>query len=155
MLGKTPDLIIFDFDGVLTDNRVVVDENGIESVTCHRADGLAMDFLHAHNIPCIILSTETNKVVLVRAAKLRVPVRHSVKHKEAAVLQIAADKDLDLGNVMYVGNDVNDLHAMALCGIKVCPSDAHPKVKEIADYVLSNKGGDAFVRQLCEQLLGM
>ena len=67
-------LVVFDFDGVLTDNRVWVLEDGTEAVACSRADGLAFDILRHHRVPTLIMSTETNPVVSARAKKLKVKV---------------------------------------------------------------------------------
>ena len=76
---KDLDALIFDFDGVLTDNKVYVDENGKESVCCNRADGLAFDALRKLEIPVYILSTNQILLFLVRARKLKVPVIQGVK----------------------------------------------------------------------------
>ena len=73
------DVVIFDFDGVLTDNRVIIDQSGQESVICNRADGLAFDVLRAVGLPTYIVSTETVPLAQVRGRKLQVPVLHGVK----------------------------------------------------------------------------
>ena len=73
--------IVFDFDGVFTDNRVIVSENGKESVICNRADGLGLEMLRILDIPMTIISTEKNLVVSSRAKKLKIPVVHGVKNK--------------------------------------------------------------------------
>ncbi len=149
-----PELIVFDFDGVFTDNRVYVDENGIESVVCNRSDGLAIDFLRS-KIPMIILSTETNKVVARRAEKLRIEVWQSVSDKKEAVMELCDRRHIQPAKVVFIGNDINDLGAMKVCGYSVVPADAHPKVLAEVDHVLEKRGGDGVIREFCEVFMGM
>ena len=72
--------IFLDFDGVLTNNKVIVDENGKESVICSRSDGLAIDILKSNRIKLYIISTEKNHVVLKRASKLGIDCYNSIKN---------------------------------------------------------------------------
>lgn len=144
-----PELIVFDFDGVFTDNRVFVDENGVESVVCNRSDGLAIDFLRGR-IPMVILSTETNGVVCRRAEKLQVEVRQGVSDKAQAVIEFCAHRNIPLGRVVYIGNDVNDLEAMKLCGYSAAPADAHPRILAVAHHVFKARGGEGVAREFCE-----
>ena len=145
-----PSLIVYDFDGVMTDNRVTVDEHGTEYVTVHRGDGYGVrmikDSLH---IPQIILSTEANPVVVRRAEKLKIPVIHNAGDSKADILKkYLSENGFDLKNVMYIGNDLNDYDAMQLCGIKCCPSDAEPEITAAADYVFGARGGFGVIREL-------
>ena len=145
--------LVFDFDGVLTDNRVYVDENGRESVCCHRSDGLAFDALRRSRFKLFILSTETNPVVSARARKLNIPVYQGVRDKQAALRDLAQKHSLPLQHVLYVGNDLNDYHAMRACGFAVCPRDSHPHIKAVAHIILKTKGGGGIVRELAEDVL--
>lgn len=147
------DALVFDFDGVLTDNFVYVDDVGRESVRCTRADGLAFDALHATRLKVFILSTETNPVVAARGRKLRVPVIQGQSDKGQAITLLAEREGLALSRVLFVGNDVNDLPAMARCGYSACPSDAHPQVKRVATIVLSSAGGHGVARELVDDVL--
>jgi 3-deoxy-D-manno-octulosonate 8-phosphate phosphatase (KDO 8-P phosphatase) len=148
-------VFIFDFDGVLTNNYVFIDQNGIESVSCSRADGLAFDVLHKLKKQSYILSTEKNQVVKARAKKLKIPAIHGVNDKVNALHKLKKNEGLDFKDVLYMGNDLNDYGAMQLCGISVCPADSHPKIKEISDFVLKTKGGNGAVRELLEDILGL
>ena len=76
---QTVKLVIFDFDGVFTDNSVYISQDGIESVKCHRSDGLGISKLKSLKIPTYIISTESNIVVSVRAKKLKIPVFQNIK----------------------------------------------------------------------------
>lgn len=147
------ELFIFDFDGVLTNNFVYVDQDGRESVSCSRADGLAFDALRKLNKITYILSTEKNVVVSSRASKLKVPVCQGIESKEEALNDIVQKHNTHLKNVLYVGNDLNDFKVMKLCGFSACPSDSHTKIKEISNIVLEKSGGSGVVRELLEDCL--
>jgi YrbI family 3-deoxy-D-manno-octulosonate 8-phosphate phosphatase len=147
------DAFIFDFDGVLTNNLVQINQDGIESVSCSRADGLAFDVLNKIGIPAYIMSTEINPVVTARAHKLKVQVIQGVGDKALAVKKLINQKGFDLDNIFYVGNDVNDYNAMKLCGYTACPFDSNISIKKLADYTLSTKGGEGVVRELLENIL--
>ncbi len=146
-------VIIFDFDGVFTDNRVIVVETGKEAVICNRSDGLGVRMLRDRNIPMLILSTETNPVVAQRARKLGLEWIQGVPDKKAALLSYCNEKGFDIKNVMYVGNDLNDYEAMRVVGFPVAPGDAHPKIRALAKTVLHKKGGEGAVAELAERLI--
>ena len=147
------DALVFDFDGVLTNNLVHLDQDGKEWVSCSRGDGLAFDVLRKLNKPTYILSTEKNPVVSARAKKLKVPVLQGVGNKAIAVDELAKQEGHGLSRIFYVGNDLNDYRAMLKCGYSACPSDSHPVIKNIAARTLSTKGGDGVVRELLEVVL--
>lgn len=147
------DLIVYDFDGVMTDNRVYLDQDGVESVVCTRADGLGIEMLRRAGIPQIIISTETNPVVLARARKLNLQAICGAANKQAALLEYCQTHSFDPGRVVYVGNDENDVHAMRSVGYAVCPADAHPVTKSIARLVTRAPGGAGVVRELADRLL--
>ena len=149
------DAFIFDFDGVLTNNLVHLDQNGKESVSCSRADGLAFDVLRKLDKPAFILSTENNPVVTMRAKKLKVPVVQGVADKVEAIKKLVNKNNYNLKNILYVGNDLNDYLVMQLCGYSVCPEDSHPKIKSISDVVLKTNGGNGIVRELLEDVLSL
>jgi len=146
------DAIIFDFDGVLTNNLVHLDQDGREWVSCSRADGLAFDVLQKMNKLVYILSTEKNPVVTARANKLKVPVLQGVANKANALDKLIKDMALSAENILYVGNDLNDYQIMHCCGYSACPSDSHPQIKEIATFSLSSKGGEGVARELLEDI---
>ena len=149
------DLFVFDFDGVLTDNIVHIDNNGNEMVSCSRADGLAFDVLRKLDKPCQILSTENNTVVSARANKLGISVLQGVKNKEKALRNLVKRKRYKLSNILYVGNDLNDYNSMRISGFSVCPADSHPEIKKISNFILKTKGGKGVVRELLEDVLSL
>lgn len=146
-------LVVFDFDGVMTDNRVLVDQDGKESVFCDRGDGMGVDRLLAAGVPALILSKERNPVVEARAAKLKLPVAQSVDRKSDFLSMLCREKGIDPEHVVYVGNDLNDLECFDLVGCSVAVADAVPEVLERADLVLSRPGGRGAVREICEAVL--
>ena len=139
-------LIVSDFDGVMTDNRVLLDETGKESVYVSRADGQAVNILRSLGIDLVIISTETNGVVAKRAEKLKVECIQSVSDKALCLKNYSLERKIPLQNIAYVGNDINDYEAMKLVGLKIVPKDAYQKVKDIADYVTKTKGGYGVIR---------
>jgi 3-deoxy-D-manno-octulosonate 8-phosphate phosphatase (KDO 8-P phosphatase) len=156
---KSIHTIAFDFDGVFTDNKVWVREDGKESVRCDRGDGLAFDMLRKFslkvgwNVDYFILSKEKNPVVSLRALKLRVPCVQGVLNKFEYLEVYLAENRKTTQGLVYVGNDLNDLAAMRLSGFSVAPSDAHILIKRHANLVLEQKGGEGFVRAFIERLL--
>jgi len=149
------DALVFDFDGVLTNNLVYLNQEGVESVVCSRADGLAFDVLRKLEKPAYILSTEKNQIVTARANKLKIPALQGINNKVEALKEIANKEGFNVQNILYVGNDLNDYQVMKLCGFSVCPADSHPKIKEISDITLKINGGNGIVRELLEDVLGL
>ena len=145
--------IIFDFDGVFTDNKVYVSQDGTETVVCDRRDGLGVEMLKLAGIPMLILSKERNPVVIARSEKLGLEVKTGCDDKKRFLLDFLWQKGVDSASVIYVGNDLNDLDAMEIVGCSICLSDSHKKVKEKASYILTSKGGDGAVRELAELLI--
>lgn len=150
---QTLQLIVYDFDGVFTDNRVLVLEDGGEAVFCNRADGLAIDKIKKLGIPQIILSTEKNKVVKARAQKLNLDVIQGVGDKKATLIGYCKENNYDLQKTVYIGNDINDLEAMSMVGYPVAPIDANDKIKNLAKIVVKKKGGDGVVKEFFENFL--
>ena len=150
-----PSLLVFDFDGVLTDNKVIVSEDGTESVVCSRGDGLGMEMARKSGLKMLILSKEVNKVVSARGRKLKVEVIQGIEDKPIELQKYCRKYKISLDKVMYVGNDLNDLAVMAIVGTSVAPKNSHPRVLKAASIVLENNGGDGAVRELIEDRLGI
>ena len=149
------DLIVCDFDGVITDNRVWVYQDGTESVAAYRSDSVRVKDLHAAGIEVMILSSEPNRVVEARARKMGVEAIHGVAlHEKGRVMRdILKQKNIKAENVIYVGNDINDLPCFEVAGWSVAVADAYPEVIHAADYVLSKAGGHGALRELCDLIL--
>ena len=155
--------IVFDFDGVFTDNSVYVDSNGIESVKCSRADSYGLDLLRRiaiqKKINFFVLTTESNSVVIKRCQKMGINCFSGQKNKRDFIEGWLSENQGEVHNallgVAYFGNDLNDLDVMSGVGIALAPSDAHPSIKEVATFVLNSTGGSGFVREGIELLIGI
>jgi 3-deoxy-D-manno-octulosonate 8-phosphate phosphatase (KDO 8-P phosphatase) len=157
--------VAFDFDGVFTDNRVWVGDDGRESVRCDRSDGLAFDLVRAFqrrgkvDAEFFIVSKESNPVVLARARKLKLDCHHGIRDK-LAFMREYLDKRFPgdrtaFSGLLYVGNDLNDLPLMRQAGYAVAPADAHPLVRAVAHLIIERPGGEGFVRAFIERLLNI
>jgi YrbI family 3-deoxy-D-manno-octulosonate 8-phosphate phosphatase len=147
-------LLVMDFDGVLTDNRVWVNEKGEESVAANRSDSLGLNLLREKKtVEFLVISKERNPVVEARCRKINLSVLQAVDDKAAALNQVIQQKGLKRSEVIYLGNDTNDSPCFPIAGFAVVPSDAHPDVIRRADLVLSKPGGHGAVRELCDILL--
>jgi YrbI family 3-deoxy-D-manno-octulosonate 8-phosphate phosphatase len=154
-MPKKFEMIIFDFDGVFTDNRVWTDQDGREMVAASRSDSLKFGVLREKGIEVMILSSEPNPVVAARAKKMGVEVMHGVgiQEKGRVMREVLEKKNVKADNVVYVGNDINDLPCFEIAGWSVAVPDAYPEVLQAADFVLSKPGGYGAVRELCEIIL--
>jgi YrbI family 3-deoxy-D-manno-octulosonate 8-phosphate phosphatase len=148
-------LIICDFDGVITDNRVWVDQDGRESVAAYRSDSIRIRELREQGIEVLILSSEPNRVVEARAKKMGVEAIHGIgiQEKGRVMREVLAQKNIQAENVIFVGNDLNDLPCFEVAGWSVAVADAYPAVIRAADFVLSKAGGHGALRELCDLLL--
>lgn len=145
--------LVLDFDGVFTDNRVLVSQDGVESVLCHRGDGLGIERLKQAGILVVVISKEPNPVVSARCHKLGIPYFQNVTDKLAVLKQVAKTHNVDLDKIVYVGNDVNDIACIEAVGVGVAVADAHPMVIAVADIVTEAAGGCGAVRELADLLL--
>lgn len=147
------DALVTDFDGVHTDDRVLVGADGREFVIANRSDGAGIEMLRKAGFPILILSKEVNPVVTTRGRKLHVDVRQGIEDKATEIQAWAAERGVDLIRTAYVGNDLNDLPAMRLVGWPIAVADAHPDVIAASRVVLSRRGGDAAIREVSERIL--
>ena len=146
-------LLVLDFDGVLTDDRVWTDADGKEQVAAHRGDGMGISLIKKAGVEVQVLSSETNPVVAARCRKLDVPLEQGLIDKGAALKKVMQERKLNAEQVVYVGNDVNDLDCLAIAGYAVVVADAHPQAIRAADLRLSRRGGHGAVREVCDLIL--
>jgi N-acylneuraminate cytidylyltransferase len=145
--------VVFDFDGVFTDDRVLVDETGREAVTCSRSDGHGLSGLTKMGVPMLVISKEVNPVVGARCTKLGMECVQSCDDKLPVMTQWLKQRGIKTANTVYVGNDVNDLECLAAVGCGVVVADAHAEARAAARMVLSRPGGRGAVRELCNLIL--
>jgi YrbI family 3-deoxy-D-manno-octulosonate 8-phosphate phosphatase len=144
-------LVVFDFDGVFTDNTVLVFADGTEAVSCWRGDGLGLRELRRF-AEVFVLSTEVNPVVAVRCQKLGMPFTQGCEDKRTTLLDMAQKRGVKLGDVAYVGNDINDLECLEAVGLPIVVSDAHPTVVSAARWRTTLPGGRGAVREVCDMM---
>jgi N-acylneuraminate cytidylyltransferase len=149
---EDPRLVVFDFDGVMTDNRVWVGEQGDEWVVCNRSDGLGLDRLRRLGLDLFVLSTEANPVVGSRCRKLGLSFEQAVRNKADRLRSILQERGIAPSDAVYLGNDLNDVDCLRMVGCGVAVADAHPDVRRTADLRLSCGGGHGAVRELCDLL---
>lgn len=145
--------IVLDFDGVFTDNRVWVFDDGREAVACHRGDGLGLEMLRQAGWPMVVISKETNPVVSARCAKLGLECLPGIVEKLPALLGWLAARRIEPSQTVYLGNDVNDLPCLNAVGCPAVVADAHPEARRAARLVLEAPGGFGAVRELAELIL--
>jgi len=145
--------VIFDFDGVMTDDNVFVNESGQESVRCSRADGLGVELLKANGMRVLILTREENPVVLRRAEKIGSEIINGARNKLELLIKWSTTNKISPQEILYVGNDVNDLKCMEWSGVSVAPNDAHPAVLASGALRLRASGGGGVVREIAELIL--
>jgi YrbI family 3-deoxy-D-manno-octulosonate 8-phosphate phosphatase len=149
-IGAGIRLVVFDFDGVFTDNTVWTDAAGNESVRCWRGDGLGLERLRTLAVPSWVLSTETNPVVARRCEKVGIPFRQGLANKAEALEQLAQELDVALAETAYVGNDINDADCLRMVGVPIVVADAHPDVLPLARLRTTTAGGFGAVREVCD-----
>lgn len=147
------DLLVLDFDGVMTDNRVWIDQDGHEEVAANRCDGIGINLIRNAGFKIMVLSTEVNPVVAARCSKLKLPVIQGVEDKLSVLTSYLEEHRIDPKNVIYLGNDINDVPCFSLVGYAVVVADAETSAVRQADLVLTRAGGYGAVRELCDIIL--
>lgn len=146
-------LVVFDFDGVFTDNTVWTNQAGEESIRCWRSDGLGLSRLQAAGVVVIVLSTEMNPVVAARCQKLRIPCQQGLADKAVALRAAIANAQLNSAAVAYVGNDINDLDCLRAVGVPIVVADAYPEAVAAAKFQTTRAGGFGAVREVCDWIV--
>ncbi len=146
-------LLVLDFDGVMTDNRVSVDQEGTESVWCNRGDGWGLARLKDYGLEVIVISTEANPVVAARCRKLGLECHQGSSDKLASLRAAVGKRNLGPASVAYVGNDVNDLECLRWVGVPIVVADAWPTLGPLARLTTTRRGGFGAVREVAEWIL--
>ena len=145
--------VVFDFDGVFTDNRVIVSTTGEEFVVCDRGDGMGTNLLAAAGIKMLILSKEKNAVVTSRGKKLNIEVIQGCDDKLPELIKWLQKNNVGAKQAAYIGNDINDLECLSHVEVAVIPADAHPSVINTATWILQHNGGRGAIREFADVLL--
>lgn len=146
-------LLVLDFDGVVTDNHVYVDDEGKEMVMAYRSDSIGVQALQKAGIQVIVLSSEMNPVVTARCRKMGISAVQGVLDKPVILQEYLHQQMIKNEQVVYLGNDINDTPCFPLVGCAVVVADAQPEAIRQADRVLTRKGGFGAVREMCDIIL--
>lgn len=145
-------LVVFDFDGVFSDNRVWTNDRGEESVACFRGDSAGLRRLDEVGVEYFVLTSETNDAVPARARKIRIDCVRGIEDKLPVLTAELERRGFSPAETAYVGNDINDAECLAAVGLAVVPADAWPEVLPLAGVVLTRPGGHGCVRELCDAI---
>jgi len=147
--------LIFDFDGVWTNNQVLVHQDGTEAILCNRSDGLGIGMLRDASpaVDMAVLTAEVNPVALRRCEKLKIECVQVVRHKLPALQEMLAKRSVEPRHAAFVGNDINDIPCMQHVGVGIAVADAWPKVQAAAHAVTTRNGGYGAVREVIEWFL--
>jgi len=153
LIPQKVELVVFDFDGVMTDNRVWVDAESRELVSANRSDGWGLARLKETGVQIVVLSTETDPVVAARCHKLGIEAIQGIQDKAKALRELMESRGIEPNQSIYLGNDVNDVVCFPLVACALVVEDAHPEAKAQADIILTKRGGQGAVRELCDILI--
>ncbi|QNL48421.1 HAD-IIIA family hydrolase [Olivibacter sp. SDN3] len=147
-------VLVFDVDGVLTDGKVLVTENGDQLRTFNIRDGYALQLAVKREMPVVVITGGKSQGVLMRLSGLH--VKHiflGVNNKIKVLKEWLDDHRFNLDDVLYMGDDMPDLGVMKLVGMAACPADAIEEVKSISHYISAREGGRGAVRDVIEKVL--
>jgi YrbI family 3-deoxy-D-manno-octulosonate 8-phosphate phosphatase len=145
--------LVMDFDGVFTDNRVFLTEDGVETVVCSRSDGAGIAMARARGLPMLVISAETNPVVASRCKKLGLPYHQGVDNKLGILVNWCQKNNIPISQTVYLGNDEGDASCLKAAGCGVVVADAYPSVGINADLRLDTPGGHGAIREIIDLIL--
>lgn len=146
--------IFTDVDGVLTDGQIAYDDSGRELKSFHVRDGLIVAHLRKFGIITGIISGRESAAVSRRCAELKIDFCHQgILDKLSVVEKLAKHYQLKMKEIMYIGDDINDLEVLRRCGLGVCPADAFPYIRNEVDLVTRCKGGRGVMREAADLVL--
>jgi 3-deoxy-D-manno-octulosonate 8-phosphate phosphatase (KDO 8-P phosphatase) len=152
--AKDIKLVILDVDGVMSDGRIVIDDNGVEQRNFDIKDGFAVVALQMSGIDVAIITSKKSGAVRHRAEELKIKHFHEgIKKKTEPYELILKELAISDSQVAYVGDDLVDLSMMKRVGLPVAVADAVPEVKDAAAYVTKARGGYGAVREVAEMIL--
>ncbi len=151
---KTIRLAVFDVDGVLTDGGLILGESGDEYKIFNVRDGQGLVMLKDSGCHIAVITARNSKIVSDRMQSLGIEyVYQGQKDKGTALTDLMQKLALKPEHVIYVGDDIIDLPAMRRCGLACAVADAHPLVKQQADFITGTNGGRGAVREVCEHIM--
>lgn len=154
METKLPKLILTDIDGVWTDGGMYYDQSGNELKKFHTYDSAGVLLAHIHKIPVGIITGENTEIVRRRAEKLKVDyLFQGVKNKLEIVNSLADELNIELSDIAYIGDDINDIQVLKSVGFKGVPASAPSYIRNMSSFPLLKNGGEGVFREFVEELL--
>lgn len=150
--------LIVDVDGTLTDGMYHVSEDGVISKTFYTRDFAAMDLLAGLGVSIVILSSASDSVINQKINSSRMQHKKNINiytgiGNKTMFLFLNVGQKIELNNAAYIGDGLNDLEAMDLCGFTGCPSDAHLDVAQAVSYVCDKPGGKGAVEEFIDFII--
>ena len=153
-MNKNIKLVATDIDGVWTDAKMHYTENGDFMKSFSTYDGMGVEMLRNKNIETVIMTRENSNIVLRRAEKLKIKeVYIDEKNKLERLKKICSDKAIQLNEVAYIGDDINDIEALENVGLSALTNNSPIKEQIEVDYITKKKGGDGAFREFAELIL--
>ncbi|MAJ91876.1 MAG: 3-deoxy-manno-octulosonate-8-phosphatase KdsC [Legionellales bacterium] len=147
-------LVVFDVDGVLTDGKLVLGENGNEYKSFHVRDGHGIVMLMETGCNVAVITARSSKIVAERMSSLGIKyIYQGEKDKGKAIKNLFDQLGLMPSEIAYVGDDIIDLPAMNKVALPIAVADAHPEVRKIAKFITKNNGGQGAAREVCELIM--
>ena len=147
-------MLVMDVDGTLTDGKIYMSANGELMKAFNIKDGYAIARLRDYGIEPVIITGRSSEIVKQRCTELKIKELHQgIENKSYMLRDVCEKLHVELGQVAYIGDDLNDLPCMKICGYSACPSDAVVQVKDSVTYVCQAKGGDGAVREFIDHII--
>ena len=147
-------LIVLDVDGVLTDGKLYIGSDGEEYKSFHTQDGMGISLAHYSGIKFAIITGRKSMAVSKRAEELKIDfVYQGISEKIKVLEEIIEKTGIQLNEICYVGDDINDLPILRIVGFPCAPRNAVPLVKKTVRFVASSNGGEGAVREIIEEIL--
>lgn len=147
-------LILADVDGVLTDGRVIYDNQGVESKAFYIRDGLGIKLWRKAGGKFALITGRNSHVVQLRASELGIDaVRQGIEDKRKTAIEVMQQFGIEPEQTAYIGDDLPDIAVMRLVGLAAAPADAAEEVRNAAHHVTQLAGGRGAVRELVEFIL--
>jgi 3-deoxy-D-manno-octulosonate 8-phosphate phosphatase (KDO 8-P phosphatase) len=145
---------VFDYDGTLTDGTIILLDEGEPLRTANVRDGYAIQLAVKKGYHVAIISGGRSKSMSNRFSMLKVKhVYLGIENKLGTLKEFMETNALNPENVLYLGDDIPDYHAMKYCGVAACPADAAEEIKAVSHYISHYKGGEGCARDVIEQVL--
>lgn len=148
-------LLVMDVDGTMTDGKIYISASGEAFKAFDVKDGYAIkNILHNSGVKSAIITGRVSEIVQKRAEELEIDwVYQGIADKKECLQVLIKDNGYHKEDVIYIGDDINDLECMQIVGYSCCPADAHEMVRRTADYVASKSGGAGAIREIIDKFI--